>query len=234
MPHSTAFQEGLATIEMEIKYISSTAYVVSGVHLRNLNLRRYCVFDLEATGPDPDHDFITQIGAVIIENGAIQEHQTFETLVKPPKPIPEKIERLTGISNHDLETARSFAEVFEEFREFCKGSVLVTQAGYEFDHPLLQNECIRNGRPIIKEPVIDTKALYTYLYPDVSEIVSTNYLIRQLGIYDQDIRRHRALGDSILIARIFLKLLEECNARGLQSISFDDLQVKRVKLDPLL
>jgi DNA polymerase III, alpha subunit (gram-positive type) len=86
----------------------------------------------------------------------------------------------------------------------------------------------------IKEPVIDTKALYTYLYPDVSEIVSTNYLIRQLGIYDQDIRRHRALGDSILIARIFLKLLEECNARGLQSISFDDLQVKRVKLDPLL
>jgi len=99
-------------------------------------LRRYCVFDLEATGPDPDHDFITQIGAVIIENGAIQEHQTFETLVKPPKPIPEKIERLTGISNHELETARSFAEVFEEFREFCKGSVLVTQAGYEWptDH----------------------------------------------------------------------------------------------------
>ncbi|CAG7655820.1 PolC-type DNA polymerase III [Paenibacillus allorhizosphaerae] len=220
---------------MIIHYISDTEYTVSGLHIENVLARRYCIFDFEATGPNQEEDHITQIGAKIIEPGGVESGRTFTTLVRSPKRIPEAIERLTGVTNHIMETAPTFSEVYREFADFTKGTVLVTQAGYEFDWPLLYLECQRNGLPPFTNPIIDTKALFTYLYPEVRDIVSTNFLIQWFDIDDKDIKRHDALGDSVLIGRIFVKLLEEVRRRQWNEIQFNEpLQVKRMKLTPLL
>ena len=53
--------------------------------------------DLETTGLSPKDDGITEIGAVILEDG--QPPREWSTLVRPPRPIPPEISRMTGITN---------------------------------------------------------------------------------------------------------------------------------------
>lgn len=132
---------------MKVINLSDSEYVIKDFTLEEIGKRKFCVFDFEATGPDQLNDFITQIGAVILgQNGSVVEQ--YKTLVRPPKPIPELIEKLTGIFNKDVEEARSFSVVIDEFLTFLKGCVLVTQAGYEYDLPLLLEECRRNNIPL--------------------------------------------------------------------------------------
>lgn len=158
---------------MKINHYSHTEYVVSGVYIEDLFQQRFCVFDFEATGPDPDNDYITQIGAVVIDSYGNLINQ-YTTLVRSPKLIPEKIEKLTGIHNKDLIDAPKFADAYYQFKTFAEDCVLVTQAGYEYDFPLMSKECERNNLQSNEYVAIDTKALFTYLYPDVTDVVSTN------------------------------------------------------------
>ncbi|WP_213643981.1 3'-5' exonuclease [Paenibacillus lautus] len=152
-------------------------------------------------------------------------------ICQPLKPIPEAVERFTGIYNLYVERAPRFNEVYSGFIEFIKDSVLVTQAGYEFDLPLLRNECKRFNLPMMNICCLDTKALFTYLHPDIDCIISTDYLIKYYKIDDRDLKRHDALGDSILIGRIFLSILEEFQARNLHDIHFkDEVVVKRFQI----
>lgn len=220
---------------LEVQNISDTEYVVSGVSIKNIAKQRFCVFDFEATGINHETEHITQIGAVIIENGVILEHKAFNSYIKSPKPIPEAVERYTGIYNTDLEDAPSLMDKYSEFLDLSKDCILVTHAGYEFDLPLLSNECKRNHLPMLTNPCLDTKALFSYLHPEIKEIVWTDYLIQYYNVHDEDLRRHDALGDSILISRIFLKILEEFQGRGITDIEFKDpVLVKRFKIIPLV
>ncbi|MBD3922944.1 3'-5' exonuclease [Paenibacillus sp. PR3] len=220
---------------MEIKTISDTEYVVSGVSITNISEQRFCVFDFEATGINHETEHITQIGAVIIENGVILENKTFNSYIKSPKPIPEAVERYTGIYNSFLEDAPNLKDKYNDFLEFAKDCILITHAGYEFDLPLLSNECRRYNLPMLTNPCLDTKALFSYLHPEIKGIIWTDYLIKYYNINDKDLRRHDALGDSILIGRIFLRILEEFQARAINDIEFiDPVLVKRFKVIPMV
>lgn len=216
---------------MDIRFISDMEYAVSDLVVNDILHQRYCVFDLESTGINHETEHITQLGAVIIEDGVLQAYQTFNSYVKPMKPIPEAIERITGIYNTDVEHAPKLNEVYSSFVGFMRDSVLVTHAGYEFDLLLWQNECKRFELPMINHCCLDTKALFTYLHPEVDCIISTDFLIKYYQIHDQDLKRHDALGDSILIGRIFIRILEEFKARNLQDIHFkDEVVVKRFQI----
>lgn len=78
-----------------------------------LTKHTYVVFDLETTGTEVDHDEITEIGAVKIEDGRIKE--TFQTLVRPKQRISEKITELTGIDNDMVADAPAFKDVLPDF-----------------------------------------------------------------------------------------------------------------------
>lgn len=219
---------------MEIRFLSDLEYAVSGLAVNEILKQRYCVFDLESTGIHHETDHITQVGAVIIENGIVQESQTFNSYVQPLKPIPEAVERFTGIYNTNVERAPRLNEVYSRFIDFMKDCVLVTQAGYEFDLPLLRTECKRFGLPMMNMCCLDTKALFSYLHPEIDYIISTDYLIKYYKVNDRDLKRHDALGDSILIGRIFLSILEEFQARNLHDIHFkEEVVVKRFQITPL-
>ncbi|WP_158442466.1 PolC-type DNA polymerase III [Paenibacillus sp. JCM 10914] len=220
---------------MKIEIVSDTEYTISELLIDQMHSRRYCIFDVEATGPDEMEDQITQIGAILLDASSGKVEKTLETLVKPSKRIPAAIERLTGIYNQDVEQAPSFSEIFQDFVDFTEGTVLVTQAGYEFDWPLLQNECRRHEIMMLSNSILDTKVLFTYLYPEIKDVISTNLLIRHLEIDDSDIQRHTALGDSILIGRIFAKLLIELELRELVKIEIEQpLLVKRVQFEKIM
>ncbi|TMV50323.1 3'-5' exonuclease [Paenibacillus mesophilus] len=212
---------------MQISYLSKDEYRVSDVQLSNLHDHKFCVFDFEGTGIHFETECITQIGAVLVEDSSIHTTCAFNSLVRSPKPIPPAIEELTGITNQDMWNTPTFPEVYENFILFTRDTVLVTQAGYEYDVPLLEKYCREHQLPMLPNPILDTKALFTYLHPDIPDVISTDFLIRYYAIDIGDVKRHDALGDCTIIGKIFIEIMEEYKERAIKDLQINNLHVKR-------
>lgn len=217
---------------MKITFPCADYYELRDFQFQGLSGHNFVVFDLEATGPEPATDSVSQVGAVKLDD-AEQGDAAFESLVRPWKPIPQKIEELTGVTNAQVLTASDFAEAFARFRAFCGDAVLVTQCGYEYDFPLLDRECDRAGLRRLANARLDTKAIFALLHPQRSETFSTNFLSDYYGIDRTAFQRHDALGDARMIARIFYAELEEANSMGIDALATDGLKIKRFVLPPL-
>jgi DNA polymerase III epsilon subunit-like protein len=146
---------------------------------------------------------------------------SFSSLVHAFKPIPEAVAKLTGISNEDMIQAPSFAEAYHTFLEFIGDKVLVTQAGYEYDLPILKRHCDMYGQSMLTNPVLDTKAMFTYIHPEISVVISTDFLIRYYDLDTEGIHRHDALADCDVIARIFEHVLNEYQELALDHFTAD-------------
>jgi DNA polymerase III alpha subunit (gram-positive type) len=193
--------------------------------------QRYVIFDVEATGADPAADSVSQLGAVAVYESGPRDVETFACLVKPWKAIPEKIERLTGITNTSVAAAGDFASVWTAFASFCGDSPLVTQCGYEFDFVLLDAECDRVGLPRLSGERLDTKALFKMLHTESDETFSTDFLVKYYGVDPRPFRRHDALGDAQLISRIFHAQLQEMKSRGIRRMeTCEPVSIRRFKL----
>ncbi|UOE95211.1 3'-5' exonuclease [Alkalihalobacillus sp. LMS39] len=219
---------------MKLTYISNEDYTLEDLYLQDIQNQKYCIFDFEATGIKYKDEYITQIGAVMFEDGQILEGKTFNSYVRSPKPIPEKVEQFTGVNNEMIKNAPDISEIYPEFLKFIGDAVLVTHAGYEFDLPLLKKECDNNNLKMLNNVTLDTKALFSYLHPEINEIIWTDFLIKFYEINDDDIKRHDALDDSIVISRIFKKILTEFEKRNIRDLDINKpINVKRFKIKPL-
>ncbi len=164
----------------------------------------YVVFDTETTGFQPAKDKIIEIGCVIIENGCIRNEKTFVELVNPKRPIPGPASHITGITDGMVAEKRTLPEVLHDFMQFTENRVLVAHSA-SFDMAFLNREVGRLAPMRIYNPVIDTHMLARYLLPEMEDH-SLNGLAR---LFDIEIKgRHTALGDSLMTAELFLKLLE--------------------------
>ncbi|WP_153978142.1 PolC-type DNA polymerase III [Paenibacillus xylanilyticus] len=195
-------------------------YVIDDLHVPKLHEHLYCIFDLEGTGILPDRESVTQFGAMEYKRGEVG-HSTFSTLSRASKPIPDAVAELTGISNADMKTAPAFVEAYHSFSTFIGERLLVSHAGYEYDLPILKRHCEQFGVKMFSNKVLDTKAMFTYIHPEVCEVISTDYLIRHYNIDTEGIRRHDALADCDVIARILDHLLQEYEERGLDHFTAD-------------
>ena len=75
----------------------------------------FCVFDLETTGGNHQHDKIIEIGLVRIKELKIVDQKSF--LIRPEIHIPEFIQKLTSIKDADVATAPLIEEVIDEILE---------------------------------------------------------------------------------------------------------------------
>jgi DNA polymerase III alpha subunit (gram-positive type) len=154
---------------MKITFMPDT-YTVEELKVPDLHDRMYCIFDLEGTGINPAEESVIQFGAMYYKKGESLD-SSFTSLVRASKPIPEAVAKLTGISNEDMILAPLFAEAYSAFLEFIGDKVLVTQAGYEYDMPMFKRHCDMNGLLMFSNPVLDTKAMFTYIHPEISEVI---------------------------------------------------------------
>ena len=214
---------------MKIYNITPESYCLSELYIENILSQKYCVFDLEATGLDFNKEYIIQIGAIIIENQRIIENLVYSTLVKPPIEISPQIERLTGITNKAVGSAQPISKVMKSFRQFADNSILVAQCGFEFDYDLLNTECRRNNIALFTNQKLDTKVMYAAINnPSLNVTYSTNYLVDHYGIQTNDLKRHDALGDSMLIGRVLINLLSDYRSKGLCNLSIQpELIIKK-------
>jgi DNA polymerase-3 subunit epsilon len=196
-------------------------YLWSDFVLDALHEPSYWVFDLEATGANFAVDRVTQFGAIAIKDDRPNAESAFMQLVNPGKHIPEEIEALTGVTNESVKQAPMFPEAFAAFLDRPESHVWVTQAGYEFDVPMLLQECRRHNLMFPAVTVLDTKALFAYLNPERSGLFNTDFLLEHYGIDAACRQRHDALGDALLIADIFCAELAECRAKGITRIAIE-------------
>ena len=173
----------------------------------------FCVFDTETTGLDPNVEYLTEIGGVIVKNGEVVEE--FDTFVKPGKPITPKIIELTGITNEMVADAPSEAEALQAFLDFAGGRILVAHNAHSFDIRFLRIAAKRSG--ISFEPTyIDTLTMAQAMYPGLHNYKQgTINKHLELPAYEA----HRACEDSAALGRIFGVMLNDLKEKQVAKVS---------------
>jgi DNA polymerase III epsilon subunit len=166
----------------------------------------YVIFDTETTGFTPQTgDRIIEIAAVRVHNGVITE-ETFDELINPHRPIPMASFRVHGISNEMLVGAPEASEVIPRFLNFVGQDTLVAHNA-EFDMAFLHHEMQLLGLdPAILPSNICTVKMARKELPDLPRH-NLDALTKHFGINVE--QRHRALGDVVATAELFLKIHQE-------------------------
>ena len=153
--------------------------------------------DLETTGANPAIDRITEIGLIEVVEGRVAR---WSTLVNPERPIPEFIQRLTGIRNDMVADAPTFAEVAEELRTRLHGKLFIAHNA-RFDYSFVKQEFRRLGQRF-QADVLCTVRLSRKLFPEHHKHNLDSLIVRH-GLYAEG--RHRALADAELIWQFWQK-----------------------------
>ncbi len=184
------------------------------LHDRPLGDLTYTVFDTETTGLDPSGgDEIIQIGATRIVNGRLLRQEGFEQLVDPRRGIPAASIPIHGISSDMVAGQPTIDQVLPAFHAFAQDTVLVAHNA-AFDMRFLQLKEAASGVRF-EQPVLDTLLLSALVHPN-QETHSLEAIAERFGI--TVIGRHTAMGDAIVTAEVFLKLIPLLADKGVHTL----------------
>ncbi len=169
----------------------------------------YAVVDVETTGGayEAGHR-VTEIAIVHVRRGSVVGE--FQTLVRPGRRVPLRIQRLTGITDEMLETAPTFDQVAGRVARELGRRVFVAH-NVAFDWGWVRRELAASlgGAPRLDR--LCTVRLARRLVPELRSR-SLDAVARFFGVPVRG--RHRALGDARAAARILIQLLRRAEARG--------------------
>jgi DNA polymerase-3 subunit epsilon len=181
---------------------------------RLLSELSFTVFDTETTGLNPSEgDVIIQIGAARIVNGKLLRQESFEQLVNPGRLIPAATIPIHGITQDMVQGKPPITEVLPAFYTFAQDTVLVAHNA-AFDMKFLQLQ-EKNTGLVFSHPVLDTLLLSAVVHPAQEshrlEAIAERFNITVLG-------RHTALGDALVTAEVWLRLLPLLQAMGITTL----------------
>ena len=174
----------------------------------------YTVFDTETTGLEPSAgDEIIQIGATRIVAGKLRREDAFEQLVNPQRSIPAVGIAIHGIEPAMVADAPTIDAVLPSFHAYAHDTVLVAHNA-AFDMRFLELKRERTG-VAFEQPVLDTLLLSAVVHP-AQESHRLEAIAERLGV--TVLGRHTALGDAMVTAEVFLKLVPLLAERGIHTL----------------
>ena len=157
----------------------------------------YVVVDIETTGLSKNYHKITEIAAVLMDDGEIKKE--FQTLVNPEVRIPSFITRLTGINDEMVKDAPKIDEALPKFLNILKENILVAHNA-TFDYGFLNQNSLKFCNGEILNQKICTRKLASRLVPDLTSkrlsSLCNHFLI-------SNVQAHRAMADAKATAEVF-------------------------------
>ena len=171
----------------------------------------YCVLDLETTGLSAKTEKITEIGIMKIQNGEVVDK--FCEFVNPEKPIPERVQEVTNITDEMVKNSPTIDKMFPKVLDFIKGSVLVAHNA-AFDIGFLKKNAKDLGYDF-DFTYVDTLPLARKLYPELKK--------HKLGKIAEHLKikvevAHRALDDVDTTVKVLKFMMEELKKRGAKTV----------------
>ena len=182
---------------------------------RSLAELAYTVFDTETTGLQPSQgDEILQIGATRIVAGKLRRQEVFDQLVDPQRDIPPAGIPIHGITPEMVAGQPPIGQVLPAFHAFARDTVLVAHNA-AFDMRFLQLKEQATGLRF-EQPVLDTLLLSAVIHPQ-QESHRLEAIAERLGV--TILGRHTALGDAMVTAEVFLKMIPLLQALGINTLA---------------
>lgn len=165
----------------------------------------FVVIDVETTGANPQDNRVMDIACVVVKNNAIVD--SFSSLIRPGQSIPRFISQMTKITNAMVFNAPEAAEVFPSvLRYFQSPNTVFVGHNVGFDWSFVQASLLRLGMPALEVPNLCTIKLAKRLLPQIEKYgldTVTKFFSVQIK------SRHRAIGDAMATAEVFVALLHD-------------------------
>ena len=166
---------------------------------------REIVVDTETTGLDPaDGHRIIEIGCVELDDH-VPTGLTFQRYLNPERLIPRDAQRVHGLTDEFLAEMPIFAAIVDELLSFFGDAPLVMHNA-SFDLKFVNAELLRLPRTMIPPArTIDTIEIAKAKFPGAR--YSLDELCRRFGVDLSGRKKHGALVDAELTARVYLELV---------------------------
>jgi DNA polymerase-3 subunit epsilon len=173
-------------------------YLFDNKNFDDFSKRKLVFLDVESTGTNSFDNRITEIGALVYENGKLVD--TFETLINPKTYIPYFLTQMTGISNEMVKNAPEFGDVSKKLSEVLEDAVFVAH-NVAFDYNFIKQSFLRVGVEYSADHFC-TVQLSRNLYPQHKRHGLDN-IMQRMNIHCD--RRHRAFDDAEVIYKFYDK-----------------------------
>ena len=154
----------------------------------------FALVDLETTGlaEDPASELV-EVGTALVDPG-VARVITLQSLLRPTRPLPRSIQRLTGLADRDLEGAPPVQEIAPLLARALAGRTLVAHNA-AFERAFLA----RSVDPVLASArYLDTQDLLAVTHPDAPDLRLETFVRAELGGEE----RHRALEDALDAGRL--------------------------------
>lgn len=170
---------------------------------------RFIAFDTETTGFNYKEDRVLSIGAIAINQGAIEVSDQLELYLEQKIFSPDTVE-IHGIRKKNNFDTVSETEAVEMFIKYIGNAVLIAHHA-DFDKRMINIALKRHGLGALKNKFLDTGTLFNrtkhqvYRNHRANNHYSLDELCNDLKISKSD--RHTASGDAFITAIAFLKII---------------------------
>ncbi|WP_296255059.1 MULTISPECIES: 3'-5' exonuclease [unclassified Pseudomonas] len=182
---------------------------------KSLREQRWVVLDLETSGLNMNRDQVLSIGAVVIEDGAIDLGQLFErTLLRPDHKLSPSV-LIHGLGPSAIAAGSEPVEALLDFMTFVDDSPLLAFHA-PFDQHMISRALKESLGYTLQHAFLDVAELAPLLFPQAC--------LRQAGLDDwtgffglQAEQRHHASADALVTAELALILLSHARRQDMDS-----------------
>ena len=187
----------------------------AGLNDHTLRAQRWVVVDLETSGLDLNRDQVLSIGAMVIEDGAIDLGQAFErTLLRTDNPLSPSV-LLHGLGPSAIAAGCDPVDALLDFMEFVGDSPLLAFHS-PFDQHMLGRALKESLDYRLQHPFMDVAALAPMLCPQTHlREAGLDAWVKHFNLQVEE--RHNASADALATAELALILFSRARAQHIDS-----------------